>query len=585
MNSFKIKVYALFVAIFVLSSLGLEAQRIDDVSSILSRFKNYRFGAVNVYKITTPDEIKEIVESKRKKKATAEGTKDEKCVDEVDPGVKGIIESEILNGNSQSGTARAIIIAGYPMPTDEIYECAFTTLYDKLVGGQTEALSPKAYLVTSRPEKGGIPDRIIGMIYMEQEFDLANQEVREDLEFVSTDNVYSYDRLKDTPIDAAKYGYANLYDLTYAYLIQGNFQNETMAARAIGTDVIYLGKVYGVSQPLINDNRVSSKDIQMYKRISQGQPERYMGKNNILTVSPDLVSWTQYEPQYARKRDANRTIVTDSLGNPVIDPNNATNDYLPNFGVELKYGIEGINYPSFWSNRMTLSAIWKNVKFGFILPTDGWASFSEDVYNQQRTMTYAGVGIAGTLDFPFAVIPRSDVFQVQFGYVFGDAIAGNGNTNVDTDPFIFQRSARNNDYLMRFNTQVHYTFGISIDDDYFMRFSVGGTGYSMESWGYEINDDLEDPKVNLEERGSEFVGGISGKLEFMTTNNTTPFGGGIQYFDESLQFNGWVQVPVVENTFSIRLEANGYAVAFRKDARPWEMNSLLVPMARLIYVF
>lgn len=583
MNSFKIKVYALLVAIFVLSSLGLEAQRIDDVSSILTRFKNYRFGAVNVYKITTPDEIKEIVETKRKKKTAAGGATDEKCLEEVEPGIKSIIESEILNGNSQSGTARSIIIGGYPMPPDDVYECVYKTLYDKLVGGVGEALSPKAYLVTSRPEKGGIPDRIIGMIYMELEFDRATQEVREDLEFVSTENVYSYDRLKETEIDPAKYGYANLYDLVYAYLIQGNFENETMAARAIGTDVRYLGKEYGVSQPLIIDNRVGSKDIQLYKRISQGQPERYMGKNNILTVSPDLISWTQYEPQFARKRDG--SIATDSMGNAILDPRRATNDYLPNFGVELKYGIEGINYPSFWSNRMTLSAIWKNVKFGLILPTEGWASFSEDVYNQQRTMTYGGVGVAGVLDFPFAIIPRSDVFQVQFGYVFGDAVAGNGTTTVDTDPFTFQRSLNNNDYLMRFNTQVHYTFGISVDEDYFMRFSVGGTGYSMETWGYEINDDLDNPSVNLEERESEFVGGISGKLEFMTTNNTTPFGGGIQYFDESLQFNGWVQVPVVENTFSIRLEANGYAVAFRKSPRPWEMNSLLVPMARLIYVF
>lgn len=583
MNSFKIKVYALFVAIFVLSSLGLEAQRIDDVSSILSRFKNYRFGAVNVYKITTPDEIKEIVESKRKKKASAGGATDEKCLEDADPNIKDLVKNEILNGNSQSGIAREIIMKGYPPLGEDELTCVYNALYQQLMG-QTEALSPKAYLVTSRPEKGGIPDRIIGLVYMEQEFDLANQEVSKDLEFVSTENVYSYDRLKDTEIDPAKYGYANLYDLTYAYLIQGNFQNETMAARAIGVEGIrYLGKEYGVSQSLIKDNRVGAKDIQIYKRISQGQPERYMGKNNILTVSPDLVSWTQYEPQFARKRDG--SIATDSMGNAIIDPRKATNDYLPNFGVELKYGIEGINYPSFWSNRMTLSAIWKNVKFGLILPTDGWASFSEDVYNQQRTMTYGGVGIAGVLDFPFAIIPRSDVFQVQFGYVFGDAVAGNGTSNVDTDPFTFQRTPFNNDYLMRFNTQVHYTFGISVDEDYFMRFSVGGTGYSMETWGYEINDDLEDPQVNLNQRGSEFIGGISGKLEFMTTNNTTPFGGGIQYFDESLQFNGWVQVPVVENTFSIRLEANGYAVAFRKNPRPWEMNSLLVPMARLIYVF
>lgn len=583
MNSLKVKVYAVFITFLCFSISGLQAQRIDDVSSILSKFKNYRFGAVNVYKITTPEEIKEIVESKRKKATPGGGDADEKCVEEVEPGIKDIVEQGILSGFSASRIAQDIVLGGYTPPEQSVLDCVYNTLYAKLMG-TNEALSPKAYLVTSRPEKGQIPDRIIGMIYMEQEFDLANQEVREDLEFVSTDNVYSYDRLKETEIDPAKFGYANLYDLTYAYLVQGNFENETMAARGIGTkDYIYMDKVYGVSQPLIQDNRVGSKDIQMYKRISEGSPERYIGKNNILTVSPDLIRWVQHEDQYARKRDG--SVATDSLGNPILDPRRATNDYLPTFGAELKYGIEGINYPSFWSNRMTLSAIWKNVKFGFILPTDGWAAFSEDVFNQQRTMTHSGIGIAGVLDFPFAIIPRSDVFQVQFGYVFGDAVSGIGTQNEDTDPLTFQRSNMNNDYLMRFNTQVHYTFGISVDDDYFMRFSVGGTGYSMETWGNELNKDIDRPMVDLDQRKSEFIGGISGKLEFMTTNNTTPFGGGIQYFDESLQFDGWVQVPVVENTFSIRLEANGYAVAFRKNPRAWELNSLIVPMARLIYVF
>ena len=585
MNKFKFQVYAVIVVLCCFAISGLQAQRVDDVTKILQKFKNYRFGAVNVYKITTPDEIKEIVDSKRKKKAGAgAGAASDSCVKELDPGVKSIIEKGILANSTQTDIARDIISNGYPPLEASLLDCSYTTLYQILMNTGAEALSPKAYLITSRPDKGGIPDRIIGMIYMELEFDVANQKVREDLDFISTENIFSYDRLKETSIDPAKYGYANMYDLCYAYLVQGNFENETMAARGIGTDdIIYLGKEYGVSQPLIQDNRVGSKDIQMYKRVSEGQPERYFGKNNIITVSPDLIKWAQYEPQFARKRDG--SVATDSMGNPIIDTRRATNDYLPNFGLELKYGIEGVNYPSFWSNRMTLSAIWKNVKFGLILPTDGWASLSEDLYNQQRTMTYAGVGVAGKLDFPFVVIPRSDVFQFQFGYVFGDAVEGPNNAGFDTDPLSYEKDLARNDYLMRFNAQLHYTFGISIDDDYFMRFSIGGSGYSMERWGYELDSESETPEVRLEERGDEFIGGISGKLEFMTTNNTTPFGGGVQYFDEALQFNGWVQVPVVENTFSIRLEANGYAVAFRKDPRPWEINSLLVPMVRLIYVF
>lgn len=581
MNSFKIKALTLVALAMILSTMGLQAQRIDDVTSILTRFKNYRFGAVNVYKITTPDELKEIVESKRKKVTNAAAA-DPKCVDEVDPGIKDLVEQGILSGFTQSKISTNIILGGFTPPDASVLECVYNALYQKIMGA-SEALSPKAYLITSRPERGAVPDRIIGMIYMELEFDQANNKIGEDLEFIAADQIYSYNRLKDTKIDPAKYGYDNLYDLCYAYLIQGNITNETMAARAIGDDYRYLGKEFGVSRALIDDNRIGSREIQLYKRISAGQPERYIGKNNVLTVSPDLIRWTQYEIRYARKRDG--SIATDSLGNKIVDRRRASNDYLPDFGVELKYGIDGISYPSFWSSRMSLSAIWKNVKFGLILPTDGWSSFSEDVFSQQRTMTYAGVGVSGTLDFPFAIIPRSDVFQLKFGYVFGDAEPGVGNSGFDTNPLTFQRNPMVNDYLMRFNAQLLYTFGISIDEDYYLRFSIGGAGYSMEKWGYELEEDVERPKVLLQERDNEFVGGLSGKLEFMTTNNTTPFGGHLQYFDESLQFGGWVQVPVVENTFSIRLEANGYAVAFRKSPRPWEVNSLLVPMARLIYVF
>lgn len=133
MNSFKIKVYALLVAIFVFSSLGLEAQRIDDVSSILSRFKNYRFGAVNVYKITTPDEIKEILETKRKKKNTNAGQDDEACLKNAESGIKEIVEKEILAGNSLSGINRAIIVSGRTPPDD--IECIYNAMYATLVGG------------------------------------------------------------------------------------------------------------------------------------------------------------------------------------------------------------------------------------------------------------------------------------------------------------------------------------------------------------------------------------------------------------------------------------------------------------------
>jgi len=80
-----------------------------------------------------------------------------------------------------------------------------------------------------------------------------------------------------------------------------------------------------------------------------------------------------------------------------------------------------LSYPSMWSERMTLSALWQSVKLGIILPTSGWSDLSESVYNINRTLTFGGVGVAAEFDFPFKVIPQSGVFHASLGYIFGDA--------------------------------------------------------------------------------------------------------------------------------------------------------------------
>ena len=85
--------------------------------------------------------------------------------------------------------------------------------------------------------------------------------------------------------------------------------------------------------------------------------------------------------------------------------------------------------------------------------------------------------------------------------------------------------------------------------------------------------------------GDETVGGLSGKIEIMAKNIATPYGAAVQYFDEALMANLWLQIPVIENTLALRIDAKGYFVAFREDVHAWENSSVFTPMARVIVNF
>jgi len=90
------------------------------------------------------------------------------------------------------------------------------------------------------------------------------------------------------------------------------------------------------------------------------------------------------------------------------------------------------------------------------------------------------------MDFPIKVIPQSGVFSLSGSYVFGDAKEPsykNRHNYYDTiggfyyndDDLFF------NDYLVRYTGQFHYTFGISIDESYQLRFGIGATLYGAET--------------------------------------------------------------------------------------------------------
>jgi hypothetical protein len=139
--------------------------------------------------------------------------------------------------------------------------------------------------------------------------------------------------------------------------------------------------------------------------------------------------------------------------------------------------------------------------------------------------------------------------------------------------------------MIRANAQVHYTFAVSIDADYLMRFGIGASMYNVEKWTFDKHPDILKKEIIMKKADDESILGISGRFEFMARNIVTPYGASIQYFDEALMANLWLQIPVVENTVYVRLDAKGYFTAFRNEAHPWENKSVFTPMGRLILNF
>lgn len=189
-------------------------------------------------------------------------------------------------------------------------------------------------------------------------------------------------------------------------------------------------------------------------------------------------------------------------------------------------------------------------------------------------MTYGGVGVSVAMDFPIKIIPQSGVFSFSGSYVFGDAeVPGYKNrSQIYDEQGSFQYLDGDllyNDYLIRYTGQMHYTFGLAIDESYLLRFGIGATIYGAETWrDYEEIDADDNATIAYKKANSETVGGISMRLEFMSQGVKTPYGATLQYFDESLYGSAWVQFPIVTDTFFARIEAKGYAAAFRDTVHP-----------------
>ncbi|CAN5379828.1 hypothetical protein BH10BAC6_BH10BAC6_01190 [soil metagenome] len=513
------------------------AQQNTQVKSLLQKFRNWRYGMVSVYKVAEEDgSIQKLnMLLGPKEPALPDDAKVCKFRDELEgyvlSGGEGVDEKEYQKWIKSQGCK------------------AYEKYYSQKVAWE-KAQFKKAFIVTTRRVPGE-SFKVIGL--MTQKTTESYYGLKQDLDPPSDTYIESELRATSAPEGSPA---ATLYEFLENQIIQGNCENVTPEAQGIGEEGVRFAKqAYGITKGITEDN------VQDYIRISEGMPMDYVYENEIVASIVEGVTFRHYE----RKKNADGE----------VDTAEATNDNLPKYGAELKYGLEEINYPSVFTSRMSLNALWSSTRLGVVLPTDGWASVSDQL-GAKRTMTYAGMGVNGAFDFPVRVITESGVFNIAASYVFDDAKKTDYQTyDVATN--------RGQDYLIRFTGSLQYSFAIRIDNDFMFRLRLGGAVYGMETWTNVASTNPTDTSRPFSKVSSETIGSISGRVDFMTTSWSTPVGFSLSYFDETILGTPWLQVPIVDQ-FAIRFDAKIFAPIFR-DPRPWERSSLVIPAVRLIYNF
>jgi len=557
---------AILAPSFLLSQGGDEGFR-SRLESILSKFTNYRFGEISVYQIKDMKDVRAAIKTKEEAEIT-EQTTSEDCIKNADKTILNFVENGVRNGNSVAEVTRDMLQRGMPVPTD--LDCIYNYYASKTV---VQKQLRTAYVITTRMYPGQIePNVIIALIVSENDDPFIEKNIGNP----TPTNIYTYPELKSFDLKESDFRANNMYDLVINAFRQNNIVNKTLEAQGIGTFLRFAPKKYGVSNSLVSDKfEIKSEDIQKFLRVTEGQPNDMNSRKNEVILCPDLIRWTRYD--FNIENYADGTSDTISL---------VSNEQLPKFGLEIKYGMESINYPSLWSERMTVSALWDAAKLGIILPTSGWSAMTNNVYSIQRKLTYAGVGVSGKLDFPILILPGSGIFHIDGAYVFGNAKPCDYK-NRDLDPNIYQYRVGDDDWLIRGNASGYYTFGINIDENYQFRFGVGASIYSAETWNYQSKMDsiTRIKTVYYQKSKTETIGGIATRLDFMAKGLSTPFGASIQFFDESLFGNAWLQIPIVQNRFFLRFDANAYFKVFASSPHPWENKSFFLPMARFIINF
>lgn len=528
------------IAVGVLLALGvgqLPAQQSSQVQQLLLKYRNWRYGMISAFKVSETDGTIEKLNQLLGPKEPEMSEEARQCKQKED------VENYVISGGEGMDEKEVQKIMRAP-------GCkAYERYYSQKLAWE-RAQFKKAFVVTTRYTPNE-PFKVIGLLV--QKNTESYYTMRQDLDPPS--DIFLASQMKVPAPEGSPA--ATLVEFLENQIIQGNMENVTTEAQGIGEEGIrFVRQSYG------NTELISDDDQQMYMRITEGMPKEYQAENEVIASLANGISYRRYERPPAGD-DAE------------IDSTMGTNRYLPKYGVELKFGLEDLNYPGLWSNRAAINALWGSSKLGLILPSGLWSNVSNDL-GSQLTMTNAGIGVNGQFDFPIKVVSQSGVFRLTAGYVFSDAKKSD-HMRLDT------ASNRYEDYLVRFNGSLQYSFAVKIDKDFMFRMRLGGTLYNMETWIEKdtvIDGELDKAFVK---DGSQTIGGLSGAVDFMTTSWSTPVGASLSYFDETLLTSAWLQIPIAD-PFAVRLSARIFTPVFR-DPRPWELESVVMPAVDLIFNF
>ncbi len=288
-----------------------------------------------------------------------------------------------------------------------------------------------------------------------------------------------------------------------------------------------------------------------------------------------------------------------SVGNDVIASfraykKNAEGKVIPEpkWGVELKNNFDEINYPSIWGGRMTLNAILEDVKLGAVLPQPlrfGDSTIATSGIGSYQQKIIGGYGLVFSGDFSAPLIDNSGLFNVYATYTFSEV----GTDNMALQTFRMVNNEKvietpgETAYLIRWALQTYYSFGFFLDAEakYLFRLKLGGTAYGVDDFVREqdLNPRGEQDAPVFAKSFSQTKAGVSGKIEFMKSGINTPYGMGVQYFDQSVLTNFWIQF-FPNQRWDVKLEGK-YFVPMLRDAYAWENESLVVPSVSVKYHF
>lgn len=544
--------------------------------SVLRSLSNYRYGDISVFRLDGQlfGDVQRYLNPPPVDKTGALdklGKKDQNLVDEIKRAVK---RSQIYEKIQEQLEG-----AGYA-PNDLADQDVQNVIQFYLDQRQYESeLFTGAYIVTTKYQRGESGENLVVIGLMKTRVKPSGNTIR-DLRGVNPGDIitrFELTRLDPPPTSAKAYD-DKMYGFLKDQVVQNNVLNVTLEAQGIDDlETRFVRQVFG------NAVGISEDDVQQYIKITNGIPVSYFGPNELTISAADLISYRRYRPDPTPKTI--KMMVMDSTGTESEQEVEVTtyNSRLAQYGFELRYGLEDINYPTLWSERMSVNAVWSQARLGIILPTSGWSDLAGS-FGNVRTMTNAGFGVNAALEVPIKIIAESGVFNFSGSYVFNDAESttkANGTTRARFDARIGGRPL---DHLVRFHASAQYTFAIRVDESNLFRFRLGGTGYSMERWRFVDTVDangLQDS--TFAKLDSKFIGGVSGKIEFMNTSWSTPMGASLQYFDEAILGNVWLQIQASQS-LGFRVDVNMFSPVFR-DPRAWENDAVFMPSLRAILNF